>query len=164
MDDAVSKTQRKKEMLALQDVGAKLVTLSSEKLQQLKLPEILFDAVSEAKELTKFGAIKRQLQYIGRLMRDIDPAPIIDQLETWDGKSIRHTARLHFIERWRVRLLDEETSLAEFLNLYPAADAQRLRTLIRNIHTEQLADKPSKHFRSLFKEIDASIPLDAKIG
>jgi len=163
MDDVISKTKRKQEMLALQDLGEKLVTLPPDKLQQLDLPEVLTDAVCAAKRLTKFSAIRRQQQYVGRLMRNIDPAQIIEKLDTWGGKSVRHIARLHLIERWRTRLLNDATALEEFLNAFPSTDAQRLRTLIRNACAERLAHKSSRHHRSLFKEIDVSIPEDAKI-
>ncbi len=149
----VSKTRRKKEMHDLQDVGALLVELNNERLNQLTLPDTLRDAVVEARRITQFGARKRQLQYIGKLMRDVDPAPIRTKLDEWSGKSREQTAHQHRLERWRERLLVDDAALSELLGDYPTTDAQRLRTLIRNARHEQQANKPPKSSRALFREL-----------
>ena len=148
-----SKTRRKREMLALQDMGEELVALSAGKLEELDLPELLRDAVLEARRITRFGALRRQMQYIGKLMRDVDPAPIQARLDAWNGVSDQETARLHRIERWRTRLLEDDQALSELLGAHPQADAQRLRTLIRNVKREAEASKPPKSFRELFQEL-----------
>jgi ribosome-associated protein len=85
-DEQVSKTRRKREMQARQDVGEALVALSEARLAQLELPERLLDAVLQAKRINKFGALRRQLQYVGRLMREVDVVAIEAQLEA--SKSI----------------------------------------------------------------------------
>lgn len=149
----VSKTRRKKEMHDLQDMGALLVELNDERLNQLSLPDSLHDAVVEARRITKFGARKRQLQYIGKLMRDVDPAPIRTKLDEWSGKSREQTAHLHRLERWRERLLTEDAAISELLGEHPGADGQRLRTLIRNARHEHQANKPPKSSRALFREL-----------
>ena len=153
-DDApISKTKLKAEADAAQDIGKKLIALSKEKLIKLDLPETLFDAVIEAKRLTANGAIRRQLQYLGRLMRDIDNAPIIEQLQAWEGKNTQENARFHTMERWRTRLIIEPAALQEFYTKFPLADIQQLRTLIRNAQREEAALKPPKSSREIFKLI-----------
>jgi ribosome-associated protein len=160
-DELTSKTRKKKDMLALQDLGVKLVELNGEQLESMQLPEALLEAVLEARRLTKHEARRRQMQYIGRLMRDIDAAPIRDRLEQWLGQGREHTAQLHALERWRDELLAGDPALARFLRDYPGADSQKLRTLIRNARREQGAALPPKSYRELFRvlrEITAQEP------
>ena len=153
-DDApISKTKLKAEADAAQDIGKELIALSKDRLIKLALPEALFDAVLEAKRLTANGAIRRQLQYLGRLMRDIDSAPIVEQLQAWEGKNTQENARFHSMERWRDRLILEPTALQEFLSANPQAEIQQLRNLIRNAQKEAAANKPPKSSRELFKLI-----------
>jgi ribosome-associated protein len=153
-----SKTRVKKQMLELQDIGKTLTGLSVEKLRELDLPENLLDALVEYKRMTKFGALHRQLQYIGRLMRNVEPAPILARLDAWAGVSRQHTAWLHQVERWRDRLLEQPEALTELLAAHPEADAQHLRTLIRNAHREKEASKPPKSYRELFQALREIIP------
>ncbi|MGP1676048.1 MAG: ribosome biogenesis factor YjgA [Burkholderiales bacterium] len=150
-DAPTSKTRKKKDMLALQDLGVQLVELNEQQLQGMQLPEPLFEAVQEARRLTKHEARRRQLQYIGRLMRDIDAAPIRDRLDKWQGQGREHTAQLHAIERWRDELLAADPALARFLDEHPGADSQKLRSLIRNARREQGASLPPKSYRELFR-------------
>lgn len=162
-DDApISKTQLKAEADAVQAVGKKLVELPKEKLKKLELEESLMDAVLEAKRITSNGAIRRQMQYIGRLMRDIDVAPIVEQLGKWEGKNQEENARFHHMERWRTRLLENSDVVAEFLTTYPHTDSQQLRTLIRNAQKEAAANKPPKSSRELFKLIREIIEGNAE--
>jgi ribosome-associated protein len=154
MDDDefyVSKTKRKQAMNELQDMGGELVKLGNSRLAELKLPEELLTAVLEAKRITSNGATRRQIQYIGRLMRDVDVAPIKAKLDAWSGNSKAEAARFHRLERWRERLLTDESALPEFIAEYPAADVQQIRTLIRNARKEAEASKPPKSSRALFK-------------
>ena len=160
-DDAselTSKTRRKKEMHALQQLGAQLIELSEQQLIELRLPEQLLEAVQEARRLKgKNEALRRQVQYIGRVMRDVDAAPIRDRLEQWRGQGREHTARLHAIERWRDELMAADPALARFLDQHPQADSQRLRSLIRNARREQGANLPPKSYRDLFRELRETI-------
>lgn len=149
--EPISKTKLKAEADAAQDIGKKLIDLPKDRLIKLDLPEALFDAVKEAKRLTANGAIRRQKQYIGRLMRDIDIAPIVDQLQRWEGKHNEESAKFHTLERWRERLLKEETAVSEYIAANPQVDSQQLRTLIRNAQREETAQKPPKSSRELFK-------------
>ena len=152
-DAPISKTKLKAEADVAQSIGKKLIALSKDRLIKLELPETLFDAVMEAKRLTANGAIRRQLQYLGRLMRDVDSAPIVEQLEAWEGKNTQENARFHTMERWRTRLIAEPAALQEFLTNYPQIDIQQFRTLIRNAQKEEAAQKPPKSSRELFKLI-----------
>ena len=154
-----SKTKRKEAMLALRDLGAELVELSVGQLKRIELPDNLRDAVREAQKITAHGARRRQLQYIGKLMRDVDEAPIRAGLAMLRGESGAETARLHRLERLRERLLTDENVLTEIANSYPDVDIQHLRQLRRNALKEQEANKPPKNYRALFqllKELEAS--------
>ena len=153
-DELPSKTQRKKDMHGLQELGAELVELNDEQLASIELPERLLDAIVAAQSISKFGARRRQLQYIGKLMRTVDPEPIREKLAQWKSVSRAQTARLHAIERWRARLLEDENALAELLEKYPQADAARLRTLMKNITHEREKGQPPKSFRALFRLLD----------
>jgi ribosome-associated protein len=158
LDLPPSKTKVKKQMHELQDIGEQLVELSTDKLRELELPERLRDAVFEMKRINKFGAQRRQMQFIGRLMREVDPAPIVAKLDAWNGKSNEHVAWLHQVERWRDRLLENEDALTELLAAYPQADAQRLRTLIRNAQKEKELLKPPRSYREIFQALREIIP------
>ena len=161
----ISKTQVKQAMLALQSLGEQLIELKKSELEALALPEKLFDAIIEAKKLTHWGAIKRQKQYIGRLMRNVDPAPIQTYLAKVNGISQEHTAWLHRLEKLREELLTHDQALQLLLNDYPNTDVQALRTLIRNARKERAADNPPKYFRALFQTLkkmiaEPAIPKD----
>ncbi|MDP2241155.1 MAG: ribosome biogenesis factor YjgA [Burkholderiales bacterium] len=154
-----SKSQRKRQMTELQDMGAELLDLSVHQLAQIELPDNLYDAVIDARQITKFEARRRQLQYIGKLMRTIDPEPIRAQLDLWKNTSDEHKAWLHHIERWRDRLLVDETALNELVGAHPQADIQQLRTLIRNTLRERELNKPPKSYRALFQMLRELMPL-----
>ncbi|HEY5994767.1 MAG TPA: ribosome biogenesis factor YjgA [Gallionellaceae bacterium] len=156
----LSKTKIKQQMHDLQHLGEQLVGLSTDKLAELDLPENLLDAIRDMKRISqsKFGAQKRQRQYIGRLMRDVDPAPIIAKLEAWSGNSREYNAWMHQVERWRDRLLENEDALTELLAAHPGADAQRLRSLIRNALKEKELGKPPKSYREIFQALRDIIP------
>jgi ribosome-associated protein len=153
-----SKTKIKKQMLELQNLGEQLAELNKDQLKELELPDNLREAIYEVKRMTKFGAISRQMQYIGRLMRDVDAAPIIAKLEVWNGTSKQHITWLHQVENWRDRLLADPDALTELLAAYPQSDAQRLRALIRNALKEKELLKPPKCFRELFQVLREIIP------
>lgn len=157
-DSANSKTRVKQEMHALQKIGERLIGLNLQQLEEFFLPDTLFEAIIKAKQIRKYGARRRQIQFIGRLMREVDVNPIKKKLSAWDGTSKQHTAWIHQIERWRDSLLKDKNAIAEFALQYPAADLQRIRTLTRNVHKEILSNKPLKSFRALFHELQINIP------
>ena len=148
-----SKTRRKKDMLALQDLGKALVELSAAHLAAMTLPEDLKAAVDEARRLKTHEAKRRQLQYIGRLMRDIEAEPIRAQLDALEGNSAQATAAHKRLEAWRTRLMADDEALTAFAAEHPGADLQSLRTLIRNARKEQKEAKPPRAYRELFRAI-----------
>jgi len=159
-DEIVSKTKRKREMHELQALGVALVELSESQLGFLE--EELRRAVLEAKRISAHEGRRRQMQYIGRLMRDIDPAPIRARLEEINGGSAQANARHKRLEALRGRLMADDAALTEFAATHPSADLQALRALIRNSRKEQKEGKPPRAYRELFrllKSIEAAIPL-----
>lgn len=140
-------------MLELQALGAALVDLPESRLSQMQLASELFEAVLEAKRITSHEAKRRQLQYIGRLMREVDPEPIRAQLAAIDGGSAQAAAAHRRLEAWRERLLGDDEALTSFAAQYPAADLQKMRGLIRNSRKEQKEGKPPRAYRELFRFI-----------
>lgn len=150
-DTRVSKTQRKNESNALQALGVELVKLSRDRLEKMNLPDRLLKEILEAKRITANGAIRRQMQFIGKLMRDVDAEPIIEHLSAIKGESAAAKAEFHGLERWRERLLEDDAALTEWLNAHPEADIQLMRQLIRNARREAAENKPPKSSRQLFR-------------
>ena len=161
MQDEISKTQRKKEMLELQSLGAALVELPQIHLDAISLPENLKGAVLEARRIKTHEGKRRQMQYIGRLMRDVDPAPIRAELDAFTRSSAQSAAAHRRLEAWRERLLADDAALTEFAAAYPGTDVQQIRSLIRNVKREREAGKPPRSYRELFrfiKECSSSNP------
>lgn len=138
-------------MTELQDLGAELVALSVDQIKKIDLPDDLCAAVRDAKRITQHEAHRRQLQYIGKLMRSIDPAPIRAALDEINGVSAAATARMHALERLRIRFLADEKVIGEIAAAHPEADLQQLRQLRRNALKEQELGKPPRTFRELFR-------------
>jgi len=154
MDDGiVSKTKRKQEMTELQALGAKLVALPDSQLEDMPMDDALRGALLEAKRIKSHEAKRRQMQYIGRLMRDVDPAPLRERLAAIVGHSAQAAAQHRRLEAWRERLLADDGALTAFAAEYPDADLQALRTLIRNTRKEQKEAKPPRAYRELFRLI-----------
>jgi ribosome-associated protein len=149
--DRPSKSQAKREMDALQAMGARLVELSTDRLKKIDMPDELRDAVRDAQRITQHGARRRQLQYIGRLMRNVDPAPIQAAFDEIDGISAAANARMHALERLRERLLEDESVLNEIARRTATTDFQQLRQLRRNALKEKAEGKPPRAFRELFR-------------
>jgi ribosome-associated protein len=152
-----SKTQLKRDMEALQALGHRLVEISDERLASIELPERLREAVLEARRVRSHEARRRQLQYIGKLMREVDPAPIRARFAEWDGQSAAAVAAHHHAERWRERLLDDEAALTEFARECPAVDLQQLRACVRAARRDRGAGRASRHYRDLFRLVKAAL-------
>lgn len=154
----ISKSQLKRESHARQSLGEELVNLNSEQLARFQLPEPLLEAIQMAQNIKKHGAKKRQLQYIGKLMRDVDVEPIEEILDEIKGVSAQAIARQHRVEQWRDRLVNEgDAALQVLLNDYPHIDRQQVRQLVRNIQKESSANKPPKSYRELFKYLKEAL-------
>ena len=146
-----SKTKQKEVMHELRDLGAELVELSVGQLKRINPPENIYDTVRECQKITAHGARRRQIQYLGKLMRSVDDEPIRAGLALLRGESSAETARLHRLERLRVRLLEDEAVLTEIAAQWPGVDLQHLRTLRRNALKEKENNKPPKNFRAIFQ-------------
>jgi ribosome-associated protein len=154
-DDLISKTRRKRQMHELQAVGEALTRLPRESLARLELPEALREAVLDARRFTKHEARRRQMQYIGRLMRDLDVGPIEAQLTALTAPSKRDTALFHLAEKWRTDILADRAALQRFVQAFPEADPHRLRELAEAASEEIRQERTPKQFRELFHTINA---------
>lgn len=155
-DEGPSKSQRKRESHALQDLGEELVNLGKDALARVPMPDNLERAVRDCRKITAHEGRRRQMQYVGKQMRTLDESEvdaIRRALDVINGVSKAETAKLHALERWRERLLAKDEALTELLAQHPGADAQQLRTLVRNARREQAAQKPPKAFRELFQAL-----------
>lgn len=156
----VSKSQKKRDMDALQALGKTLTEYPTARLAKVPMSDNLRSALAEMQRITANGARARQLQYIGRLMRSEDVEPIRAALEVLSGHSRAETARLHRLEKLREQLLeDEEGALTGITQAYPGADLRRLRQLRRNALKERAENRPPKAFREIFqmlRELDES--------
>lgn len=153
----ISKTRRKRAVHTLQALGEELVELKDAQLAAIDLPEALRDAVMDARRITQFEARRRQLQYIGKLMRRVDAEPIRAALDAYRAHSQGRTALHQRIEAWRVRLLEDPGAIDELLAEHPGADAGRLQALARNARRERAENRPPRSFRELFQELRALI-------
>jgi len=149
----VSKTQRKREMHALQALGAALVELPLSQLESLPLPEELAAAVREAHRIGSHEGKRRHMQYIGRIMREVDAEPIRTALADLQGRSGAARAKHRRTEQWRDRLLEDDGAFTEFAREHPQADLQALRTLIRNARAEIAARRAPHAQRALFRAL-----------
>ncbi len=153
-----SKSQRKRDMAELEDMGEALTGLSEDRIKRMDLPEDLRAAVLEAKRIKSFGARRRQLKYIGKVMRQLDPAPIRAQLDALEGTSRAQTAWTHKIEHWRHRLLSEDTALNALVAEYPDASHPQLRTLIETSQREKALGRIPRAYREIFQVLRKLIP------
>ncbi len=152
----ISKSQAKREATELQKLGETLLQYTPKQLLPLNLPDNLLQAIKEGRKITANVATARQKQYIGKLMRNIDPAPIYAFLDAQKGISNEHNIWLHQIERLRERMLTDTKAVEKFIADYPAVDIQHLRQLIRNAQKERQQQEAGKHippkaFRELFQ-------------
>jgi len=147
-----SKSRKKRDSHQLQQLGERLLALSPEQLDALALPNELSEAVRFANTLKKHGAIRRQKQYIGALMRGVDPDPIREALNQLDQAKDKEVRTFQLAERWRNELIhggDERFS--EFITQFPGTDAQHLRQLIRNAKKETDTRPSKKSSKALFR-------------
>lgn len=132
--------------------------LSDSELARIPMPDALREAVQAARHMTARGALARQRQYLGRLMREIDPEPIRDALDAVHARGTAHAARFHRLERWRDRLLAEgDDALEALIAEYPQVDVQQLRSLVREATRERKLGKPPQAARALFRYLRSSI-------
>lgn len=152
--EAPSRSQSKRNAEALQQLGEELVALPPGQLAELVLPDRLREALELARKISSRGALRRQRQFIGRLMRDLDPEPIRAKLEELRSADRVSRARFQEAERWRQRLLaDGAPAVAEFLARFPQADRQHLQNLLHEAAHEASQSQSPRHARELFRYI-----------
>jgi ribosome-associated protein len=165
-EDRPSKSQVKRDMLALQDLGKEIVELSSDRVKQLPLSEKLLEAVLLAQRTTSREGRRRQIHYVGKLMRDAPAEQIRQQIDTWANGSRQETAYLHAIERDRDRLIADDDALTPWLDAHPGVDVQAIRSLIRAARAEHKKNQgllpgqepQRKHYRALYQAIKTATP------
>ena len=171
--DRPSKTQRKKEMHDLQALGKELIEMPDARLTALGMPEFLLDALLQLKRTRSHEGRRRQWQYVGKLMRRVDPEPLREAVASFKVPGARETLALHTAERWREQLLASDDALTQWMAEHPDTDAQSLRTLIRNARKEQLAaaaaqpfegaaERKGRAYRDLFQRIKTALEAAAK--
>lgn len=157
--EKLSKTRRKADMHALQDLGVALVELEPKRFAELAveagLPERLVEAIRDARTVTAWGARKRALQFVGKLMRDVDAQPLRRRLDLWARGHDIDVGRQRSLETWRERLLAETDALDALAAEYPAVDRARLRSLIARAREERDRGAPPHAFRELFRALKA---------
>lgn len=151
MDEPISKSQKKRDAEALRKLGVELIDLPQGKLETLPLSEPLLRAILEAKRLKSHGAMRRQAQLIGKLMRSADGDAILEAYEGLLAEGSAQTAEFHALEQWRDRLINERDALTEFINLYPDVDVQSLRQLLKKAVDEKKSGKPPGAGKALFR-------------
>ncbi|MCX8514787.1 MAG: DUF615 domain-containing protein [Burkholderiales bacterium] len=157
----ISKTKRKEHMDQLQKLGMQLIKLNKDQLTQLNLPPILFEAIVLAQKLNANGAIRRQNQYIGKLMRQVDEEHVRLKLAEFNGESHLSTKLLHDCEAWREKLLASDKDLEEFIAQYQIQDVNEIRSLIR-VCRKEILNKQNKSFRKLYKYIRNIVAVEQK--
>jgi ribosome-associated protein len=147
-----SKSERKKEMASLQELGERLLELSNEQVREIAIPGELEEALVLARTLKSHGARRRQMQHIGVLMRKIDSEPIRTAIEEIDRGQKRKAHEFHQIEKMRDSLLEgSDAVFEEITGRFPDADIQKIRQLVRSSRKEEKEGRPPKQSRLLFK-------------
>ncbi len=171
----ISKTDLKRESAELQKLGESLMTLRADLFDPLGLPDKLVDALREAARITNFEGKRRQMQFVGKLMRGLDEeqlAAVRAALEAQQSGSARDTRALHEAERWRDDLIERDAALGEWLERHPDTDAQQLRSLVRQARKDRpapdadavsrgLAPRQGRAYREIFQLVREQLRADA---
>jgi ribosome-associated protein len=165
-----SKTRRKQASHDLQELGEALMELPANRLAQLDLSDTLRDAIDELRRVRSHEGRRRHLQYIGKLMRHVDPEPLREAVASFRLPSARETLALHQAEQWRVRLVSDDNALTVWLREHPETDAQTLRSLIRSARKDRAESeaaaagsepRKSRAWRELFQLVKAGLAGEA---
>ena len=164
-----SKTQLKAEADEKQALGEALLTLRTDLMARLSLPDKLLDALKEARRITNFEGRRRQMQFIGKLMRPLDTEPIRAAIDEQANGSADLTLALHLAEQWRDKLIASDDALSQWLTDYPATDSQQLRALIRQAkkdiakpETPGDAPRHGKSYREIFQLVKLAMAEEPK--
>ena len=171
--DEQSRTDLKRESTELQKLGEDLLTLRVDLIERLDVSEKLKDAVAEAKRITNFEGKRRQMQYIGKLMRRVDPAVLETMraaLVEQNSGSAHDNLVLHLSETWRDRLLASEDAFGEWITRCPETDTQQLRALIRQARKDAVPEKPGaairhgRAYRDIFQLVREHLTNETESG
>ena len=166
-----SKTQLKAEAGEKQALGEALLTLRADLMARLDLPDKLLDALAQAKRITSFEGRRRQMQFIGKLMRPLDAEPIREAINEQLGGSAQLTLTLHLAEQWRDKLVASDDALGSWLTEHPETDAQQLRALIRQARKDAKPEKPEsageaprhgKPYREIFQLVKLALAAESE--
>ena len=152
-DSVVSKTELKKDSKKIQQFGRKISELTVTNIEAFKFPINIYEATMDLKNLKSNSAKKRQVQYLGKLLREIDLTDAFIVMKQLKVSSQKEIQRNNIIESWRDKLLNNAKSITEFVDEYPKIDRQSLRQTISNAQKEKKDNKPPKHSKQLFKLI-----------
>ena len=172
--EGTSRTDKKRESDHLQDIGVELLTLRSELAERLNtqghIPDLLRDALADARRITNFEGKRRQMQYVGKLMRKLSEESveaIQDALNEQKMGSTRDTLALHQAEQWRDRLVADDEALAEWMAQHPQTDSQQLRALVRQARKDDTTSKAdiakgllprqSRAYREIFQIVKSQL-------
>jgi len=152
-DSVISKTELKKDSKKIQQFGREISELTINNIEAFKFPVNIYEATIDLKNLKSNSAKKRQVQYLGKLLREIDLADAFITMKQLKVSSQKEIQRNHIIEGWRDKLLINNDSITEFVDVYPQIDKQSLRQTISNAQKEKKDSKPPKYSKQLFKLI-----------
>ena len=155
--EEISKTQLKKQSKDITSFGQAITLLNQNQLEQLNLPSDINNAIEDYKKIKSLSAKKRQLLFIGRLLRSTDLHEAFIQYEAIKNHSQLANQQFHLVEQWRDKLIQSPDAITEFINQFPKTDVQQLRSLINNSINEIEKNKPLNSTRSLFKNIQAML-------
>jgi|SRR6516225_4395870 ribosome-associated protein len=163
---APSRNELKKQMHDLQELGEAVAALPADRLDKLKIDERLRDAIAELRRTRSFEGRRRQLQYIGKLMKSEDPEPLREAVASFRVGSATDTLALHQAEYWRDQLLSADDALANWITQYPATDIQQLRSLVRSARKEKLepGERHGRAYRDLFRLVKEQMQDAAEAG
>lgn len=165
-----SKTQLKAEADEKQALGEALLTLRADLMARLDLPDKLRDAIADAKKITNFEGRRRQMQFIGKLMRPLDPEPIREAINEQLNGSADLTLALHLAEQWRDKLIADDAALGTWLEEHPGTDSQQLRALVRQARKDAKPEKPGeaprhgKSYREIFQLVRQTLAREPENG
>jgi len=168
---STSKTDAKRESEELQDLGEQLLTLRGDLFKPLPLPDKLADALADAKRITNFEGKRRQMQFIGKLMRLLDDETLQAVRHALELQRLGHsydTEQLHLAEQWRDRLIASDDAVQEWIAQYPGTDIQQLRALVRQARKDSvpadkaavsqgLAPRQGRAYREVFQLVKATL-------
>jgi ribosome-associated protein len=163
-----SKSMLKRESHDLQQLGKDLLAMPASRLDDIEMPERLRDALDTWKTTKSFEGKRRQLQFIGKVMREVDPEPLREAVAAFQLGHARNALALHQAERWRAELVaeDDKDAVTRWAQSYPGTDLQQMRTLVRNARKDASAapeQRSGRAYRELFQFIKAVLESQAEV-